>query len=432
MLERFDGRGWRTTSNAVRYQIPAPRNYRPVPAPDGRTYDYEIILEPHHEQWLLPLETPLTWTTEDARLASTLELVARRPIDRRIAWSGRSLAAGHFVDARTPGPVNRDTAGMRNPRTIALAAELRAAAASDADYLRAVLRLFREQPFHYTLRPPALGTEAVDDFLFRTRSGFCEHFASAFALLARAGGIPARVVAGYQGGELNPVGDYWIVRQSDAHAWTEVWLDGRWIRYDPTAAVAPERIESGLDAALPDASSDTLPFIGDSAWLDRLALNWDAINAAWDRWVLAFGPDQQSALLESLGIRSPSLRDIALACAAMVSLVLLVFVLAGMRAGMARQDPVERAWQQLCARLARRVRPRAPHEGPAEYARTVAALRPDIGTAVLELATAYLRLRYETTPGGEEVRRFAARVTAFRVPPARGPAQAARVRQRRA
>lgn len=425
VLERFDGRRWRTQPDSLRERLPALRNYA-IPTTDGQgSYDYEITLEPHRQRWLLPLETPVSWDAPDSRLAGTLELLSKRPLDRRMAWNGRSVGAGSFRDPRLPERVNRELPDGANPRTVALARELRQQAGSDEDYLRRVLRMFHEREFFYTLQPPALGPQPVDDFLFRTRSGFCEHYASAFVVLARAGGLPARIVAGYQGGERNPVADYWIVRQSDAHAWTEVWLDGQWVRYDPTAAVAPERIESGIDAALPERTGDTLPLLGNGDWFERMALRWDAVNATWDRWVLAFGPDQQSALLESLGIQSPSLRDIALACAVTVSAVLLVFTLLGLRAGPARSDRLEQVWQRLCRRLGKTGRVRAPHEGPAEYAAAVAALRPDLGVAVRALADQYLVLRYEQTPTVADVQRFARLVRTLRVPRAPAPGSAA-------
>ncbi|MBL8200460.1 MAG: DUF3488 domain-containing transglutaminase family protein [Chromatiales bacterium] len=429
VLERFDGRRWRTQPDSLREGLPALRDYAPAPVAGQPVYSYEITLEPNQQRWLLPLETPLRWDVPEGRLAGTLELLSKRPLDRRMAWNGQSVATGSFRDAGPPQPVNRDLAGDANPRAVALARELRRDAGSDEDYLRRVLRMFREQQFFYTLQPPALGPQPVDDFLFRTRAGFCEHYASAFAVLARAAGLPARVVAGYQGGARNPVADYWIIRQSDAHAWTEVWLDGRWIRYDPTGAVAPERIESGLDAALPGLAGDTLPLLGGSKWFERMALSWDALNATWDRWVLAFGPDQQSALLESLGIQSPSLRDVALACAVTVSAVLIVFTLFGLRSGPARPDRVEEIWQRLCRRLARSVRPRAPHEGPAEYAAAVADLRPDLGATVRALAAHYLRLRYEQIPTVADVQRFSQMVGSFRVPPAPAPGSAAGARR---
>ena len=421
VLERFDGRRWRTVSDSLRDRLPALRSYAPPPGPGQPVFSYEITLEPNQQRWLLPLETPLSWDAPDSRLAGTLELLRSRPLDRRMAWSGQSVATGSFRDPVQPQRLNRDLAGETNPRSRALAREMRDAASSDKDYLRSILQMFRDQQFFYTLQPPALGEQPVDDFLFGTRAGFCEHYASAFAVLARAAGLPARVVAGYQGGERNPVADYWIVRQSDAHAWTEIWLEGRWVRYDPTAAVAPERIANGIDAALPGLAGDPLPLLGTGKWLQRLALNWDAVNATWDRWVLAFGPDQQSALLEGLGFRSPSLRDIALVCAGTVSAVLLLFTWLGMRTNAARPDPVEETWQRLCRYLGKKVRLRMPTESPAEYAAAVAALRPDLGEAIQRLAASYLHLRYDGVPTAAEARHFARLVSALRVPPAPAP-----------
>jgi hypothetical protein len=168
----------------------------------------------------------------------------------------------------------------RNPRTAALAQDMRREAGSDEAYIRAVLAMFRQQEFFYTLTPPGLARDSVDDFLFNTRQGFCGHFASAFTTMMRAAGIPARVVAGYQGGDWNPVGGYLLVRQSHAHAWSEVWLPGQgWRRIDPTAAVAPERIERGIEASF--AGSDLLPgaFMRDSPLLWKMGMIWDNVTA---------------------------------------------------------------------------------------------------------------------------------------------------------
>jgi len=429
VLERFDGRRWRTQADSLREGQRPLLNYAAAPAP--RTYSYEITLEPHRQRWLLPLETPVVWDAPLSRLAGTLELLNETPVSHRMAWNGRSVGSGRFRDD-DPGSINRNLPPNTNPEAVALAREMRAAAGDDRAFLTAILRRFRSEEFYYTLEPPALGAQPVDDFLFRTRAGFCEHYASAFAVLARAAGVPARVVAGYQGGERNPVADYWIVRQSDAHAWTEVWLEGHWVRYDPTAAVAPQRIEGGLEAALPEFTAEGLPLLGRTAWAERLALNWDAINATWDRWVLAFGPDQQSALLERLGFESPSLRDIALVCALTVSAILLVFTLAGLRTTRVRRDRLEEAWQRLCRQLARTGRARLPHEGPAEYVAAIGVLRPELAPAADALARHYLRLRYEKSPTATEVKRFATLVRNLRVPRAPVPWSAGATRPRTA
>jgi transglutaminase-like putative cysteine protease len=416
VLESFDGRRWRALVDSARRQK-AIVQLRQTPA-GGPVHSYEIMLEAHHQRWLLPLETPLTWSAADASLSATNELLSARPVTSRSAWRGRSTTMPRFRDARAPEPATLQNTAARNPRSAALATEMRAAAGSDRSYLRNILGMFRQQTFYYTLEPPALGDHPVDDFLFRTRSGFCEHYASAFAMLARAAGIPARVVTGYQGGEPNPLADYWIVRQSDAHAWTEVWLDGYWERYDPTAAVAPERVDEGMGAALPGSVRADLPLIGNSPWFGQLAFGWDALNAQWDRWVLAFGPEQQNALLGRLGFDSPSLRDLALVCIVTVSSLLLLYTWLSLRNRDCPQDPVEQSWQLLCRRLARLGRPRKPGETAGEYSAAVIAAQPALAAPLASLTALYLRLRYEGIPSRTEVLRFRRLVRQLRLPPA--------------
>lgn len=416
VLESFDGRRWRALPEAVRSSKTA-APLRQLPA--GTTiHSYEIVLEAHHQRWLLPLEMPLAWDTADASLSAAGELLGARPIASRSAWRGRSATMPRFRDPRTPEPATLEVSATRNPRSAALATEMRAAAGSDRAYLRDILGMFRQQAYYYTLEPPPLGNHPVDDFLFRTRSGFCEHYASAFAILARAAGIPARVVTGYQGGELNPLANYWIVRQSDAHAWTEVWLDGYWERYDPTAAVAPERVDAGLGAALPGSVGAGLPLLGNSPWFGQMAFGWDALNAQWDRWVLAFGPEQQNALLGKLGFSSPSLRDLALVCVATAGTILLLFTWLTLRDRDRNQDPLEQSWQLLCKRLARLSRPRRPEETPGEYSAMVIAARPELAAPLASLTALYLRLRYEGVPSHAEVLRFRRLVRQLRLPPA--------------
>lgn len=420
VLERFDGRRWRTQPDSLRARLAQADAVSAIDQAAAPGFDYEITLEPHRVRWLLPLEVPVSWEVPDSTLTSTLELLSARPVDRRVAWRGQSIAATSFADREVPAKLNREVPG-NNPQALALTARLRGRSSSDADYLARILAMFGTEEFYYTLEPPVLGSRPLDEFLFGTRAGFCEHYASAFAALARMAGIPARVVAGYQGGERNPLGDYWIVRQSDAHAWTEVWLDGRWIRYDPTGAVAPERIQLGLEAALPESVGGQLPLIGSTAWFERMTLSWDAMNAAWDRWVLAFGPDQQSALLATLGLVAPSVRDIALICAASFGIALLALTLFGLRRHRVSRDPVEEAWQRLCRTLGGAFRPRAPAEGPAEYARAAAEARPDLAAPISSLTAQYLRLRYEGAASAAEARRFSRLVRELRVPRVRAP-----------
>lgn len=419
VLESFDGRRWRALPESARKER-AGRS-PPQNLAGAAIYSYEVMLEPHHQRWLLPLEMPLAWDAADASLSPTRELLSARPVASRSAWRGRSVAIAQFRDARVPESATLEVSTQRNPRSTALAREMRAAAGSDRAYLRSILDMFRIEAFYYTLEPPPLGDEPVDHFLFRSRSGFCEHYASAFALLARAAGIPARVVTGYQGAEPNPLADYWIVRQSDAHAWTEVWLDGYWQRYDPTAAVAPQRVDAGISAALPGLVNAGLPLLGSSPWFGRMAFGWDALNAQWDRWVLAFGPDQQNALLGRLGFKSPSMRDLALVCVVTVSAILLLFTWLTLRNRDHVHDPLEQSWQHLCKRLARLSRPRKPDEAPSEYAAVLIAARPELAAPLTSLTALYLHLRYERIPSRAEVLRFRRLVKQLRLPPATAP-----------
>ena len=278
--------------------------------------------------------------------------------------------------------------------------------------------MFRQEDFHYTLRPPLLGADAIDEFLFDSRRGFCEHYASAFVFLMRAAGVPARVVAGYQGGELNPVDGYLTVRQSDAHAWAEIWLaDEGWLRIDPTAAVALLRIEQGIVAALPAGE----PLLGiirlDADWMRDLRNRWEAANNTWNQWVLGYNPQRQREVLSRLGWPDPDWRSMTALLAVLCGLALLVVALWTLP-GRRRDDPVQRAWQAYCAQLGRRGIIRADWEGPLDFAQRVAREKPELATLTSEAARHYAELRYgDGDSDGEPLRRLQQCVQ--RLPPQR-------------
>jgi len=244
-----------------------------------------------------------------------------------------------------------------------------------------------------SLAAPLLEREPVDQFLFESRRGFCEHYASSFVVLLRAAGIPARVVTGYQGGEINPNGGYMIVRQSDAHAWAEALVGGVWRRYDPTAAVAPSRVERGLASALP--AGESLPLFArfDGGWLKDLNLAWDAVNHGWRRHVIDFNYDRQRALWRdwSLDLFSPwqVVGGLTFVAGAWGSAVLLWLAI--------RRRRQERAlvlWEDICRRLSRAGLPRHPYEGPLAFVERAAARWPQFGIALKAIGEAYATLRY--------------------------------------
>lgn len=294
VMERFDGQRWRPLE-------------RPQPAatvtPLGPTVDYEITLEGHNQRWLLALDAPVKWPA-DAVLDGRMTLLASKPLTSRQRHRLGAAPMYHFNRQESPATLalNRQLPAGLNPRSNALARQWKEELLAPERIVEAALRHFREQNFSYTLRPPLLGRDGIDQFLFESRRGFCEHYAAAFVVLMRAAGIPARVVGGYQGGEINPRDGYLTVRQSEAHAWAEVWLENRgWVRVDPTAAVAPERIEQGIASALP--AGEPLPALLrlDNSWLRDLNFRWEALNNAWNQHVLGYDLARQRELLSRLG-----------------------------------------------------------------------------------------------------------------------------------
>jgi hypothetical protein len=281
----------------------------------------------------------------------------------------------------------------------------------------------RSQPFEYTLTPPALGAQPVDEFLFETREGFCEHYASALTVMLRAAGLPARVVTGYQGGELNGIGNYYIIRQSDAHAWTEVWLADRgWVRVDGVAAVAPERVAIG-SSGWSGAAATTVGQVLRTGWLREAALLWDAVNTRWQAWVIGYGPDLQRDLLESFGIdnlRRAERWGVLLGLAVAISVVLLLTLslyLDWRRRQHAQPDPAARCFAAFGRQLAQlRVPPRARTEAPTVYAARAARLLPQAAEDIGTITAAYLRARYEPDPERTALKELRAHVTAFRRP----------------
>jgi transglutaminase-like putative cysteine protease len=314
VLHEFDGRSWRRTRAQAFPEQQVEFGGEPI--------DYQITLEPHDRRWVLGLDMPADWPRQEVFQSYDFQLLSARTLGEVASFRLRSYPL-YRAGAELPASLRRKALSLPpdgNPRSVALGRELAARHDSSEAVVRAMLAMFREQPFVYTMQPPRLADNAMDEFLFETRKGFCEHYASAFTLVMRAAGIPARVVTGYQGGEYNPIGGYLIVRQSDAHAWSEVWVAGNgWVRIDPTAAVAPERIEQGLIRAV----AETEPVPGrlrdaSAAWM-QVELAWDAVNDFWNERIVRFNAAQQLGLLERLGVPDPDWRALGLGLAASVA-----------------------------------------------------------------------------------------------------------------
>jgi protein-glutamine gamma-glutamyltransferase len=328
-----------------------------------------------------------------------------RPLTGLTRWRMRSSPPRSFDPQLSPmlrQAALRLPAGF-NPRSIALARQWRAEAGDDdAAVVRRALDLINRD-FAYSLGAPPAGRHAVDEFLFETRLGFCQHFSSAFAVLMRAAGVPTRVVTGYAGGYRNPIGGYWLVRRSDAHAWNEVWLEGRgWVRVDPTAAVAPERIYDTIDDRRPGAEG-LLGALGAGPAFDLA----DWMRRGWNDFVLGFDAARQRRMLQPLGLDATPARLAALfAGVAVVALLLTWWLVARDER---ERDPVLRAWHRLGRRYARQGLARLPHEPPLAWVRRVAAARPDRVSELNALSLRFAEWRYAAHAGDARAARRLAR-----------------------
>jgi protein-glutamine gamma-glutamyltransferase len=382
----FDGRTWRIGPQLL-------TNFEPLSG--GRaTYRYAVVLEPHNRNWLFALETAASLPPR-ARYTADGLLLARAPVRGRMRYDVESVVGPDPAGQEPASRLRRALvlpAGF-NPQAVALAAQWRAAARNDDDVLARAIGFLRQGKYAYTLEPPILGPDSVDEFLFATKAGFCEHFTSAFVFLMRAAGVPARVVTGYLGGELNPVDRIITVRQSDAHAWAEVFIGERgWVRVDPTAAAIPGRLESGLSRSVPQ-TQQPLMMRPELEWLRGLRYQWEAAAHKWNVWVLGYNPERQRDLMSYIGMRDADWRSLTATLFTSLGIMTILLLLWSLRR-VTRPDPVQRAWRAFCLKLAARGVERAPSEGPRDYAERAARSLPAARRAILRITTLYIGLRY--------------------------------------
>ncbi|MBI2311113.1 MAG: DUF3488 domain-containing transglutaminase family protein [Betaproteobacteria bacterium] len=409
VLWNYDGRTW-TQGRPTRFKAPGFQ-------PEGEAVRYTVTLEPHNRHWLFVLDLPAELSAR-SRVTNDFQAIAYLPVRERMRYEAASHLQYRSGLAEAPSELQRalQLPPEFNPRGRALAQSWRLRGGSDEAVIAAALAHFREQPFVYTLTPPQLGEHAMDDFLFTVRRGFCEHYASAFVFLMRAAGIPSRVVLGYLGGEVNPVGNYLIVRQAEAHAWAEVWLAERgWVRVDPTAAVSPARIESGVAAAVP--AGDPLPALArvDYRWIKQLRLRLDAVANNWNQWVLGYTPERQTRFLTRAGLNAPDWKSMTAALTIGTGALLLAFVAWTLwRLRPAVQGAVQAAYLRFCSKLARRGLPRGQAEGPRDYATRVSRARPELAQVVDAVIQLYIQLRYGTLRDEAAVAQLKRLVAAFK------------------
>jgi transglutaminase-like putative cysteine protease len=419
VLTQFDGRRWtqrdgmyRGVEDTVEYLDGASR--------------YRVMLDTGARDWAFALDMPSDWSSVDRtvmlwmRSEYQLTFRASDSMNGRVAYEVTSYSDYRAREALNARDIEYyiDVPPDKNPRTRALVDSWLAESGDQLSIIDRALDVFRAEDFFYTLTPPPLGEHSVDDFIFATREGFCEHYASAFAVMLRMAGIPARVVTGYQGGERNGFGDYYVIRQSNAHAWTEVWLEGSgWQRVDPITAVAPERISVGSTRAEFEQAATVVQRIGRLTLIRQLALSWDAVTTAWNEWVIGYGPRLQRELFERLGFERPSrvellLLSVIVLAAGMIALSLYLSL--RLRRFHAH-DRAYRCFGRFLAKLKRlSIRPLRPGETPTAFAERAASEVPELAAPIHAITATYLAARYEPDLDGSALERLRQLVQGFR------------------
>jgi len=392
VFQRFDGRTWQPALGAKARQ-------RSISGEDLARY--KVILEPHGYRNLFALDLPVTAITA-ATIMDDYTLVTRRPVRQRFSYNAASYLDYRQDPADLFDPITLELPGGGNPRTVELGKRWAREYTTPEAIVDAGLSFFKNNGFAYTLNPGQLGVDAIDDFLFTSRKGFCEHFAAGFAVLMRAAGVPSRIVGGYQGGRWNAFGNFFTVRQSDAHAWCEVWLRGKgWVRVDPTFVVAPERIERGWEQALVQGGQEGALGNGNrwwqTNWVEMLAMTWEAVNIRWDMWFMGFSAEDQLALMKRLGI-TLGRQGLWIAVLLLPALFMVAFILGRYLKQRARKTPSKDQALKMYARFLKKMAqaglPKAPYQGPLAYAGWVTRMVPELKQDVEEITNLYIGLRY--------------------------------------
>ncbi len=401
----FDGRRWLPM---VETQVATAAPY----AGAGRRYHYRITLEPHHHRWLFSLGFPGS-IPSGFQLTREGVLQSRHPVYERILYSLQSFEHLGFPAL---GNVDRQRAlqlpGPATPRIDRLVAEWRRRSKSPRKLADTVMSYFETQGFTYVLQPPLLGDRSIDRFLFETRQGFCEHYASAFVYLMRVAGVPARIVGGYLGGFLNPQGGFLEVYQANAHAWAEIWIDGSgWVRYDPTQAVAPRYLENAWNPQEPGVSSSLVEALLDGtenfnlgygsrhswwhSWRRSGRILWSDLDHRWHLWVLSYGQKEQFYLLAKLR------NHWWMVCLAMVSMLLLTVWSKWRRKS---KDPLVAEYRRFLVRLEKNGPTKEAGETPLFFADRAISSRPEKARQIRQITDIYVQAHYGKRDKREAVR----------------------------
>ncbi|MGZ8163910.1 MAG: transglutaminase TgpA family protein [Methylobacter sp.] len=409
VLSHTDGKHW------TQLKTRTFGNYINKPVVTGTPYQYTLLMEPQDKHWVFALDMPAEFSLP-LRQNANYQLITSENPDKRAEYKVTSypkyntgpLTHADYIDA-TQLP------GEPSGKIKQLVKQLHGFDDTPENFIKQLLNHFRKEDFHYTLTPPLMEENPIETFLFETRYGFCSHYAAAFVYLMRAANIPARVVTGYQGGELNRAGNFLEIRQANAHAWTEVWLENQgWVRFDPTAAIAPERIEQdvNLGQLMPNGIISFAPGANVN-WLKQARQLWGNIDYNWQRWVINYDSLNQSRFLSSLGIDDiKAMMYWMMALIALITAVLSWFLLHQ------KQQTIDKAvliYNRFCKKLAKRGLSRGAGEGAKDFAERIKIKLPNHAKDIDRITAVFIDLRYGKNANPDDLTRFSSLVAEFKV-----------------
>lgn len=381
-------------------------------------FEYTVTLEPHQKRWLFLLDLPYD-ISRPYQLISDFTAQSTKEVTKRLQYT--AFSSTQFTSNQTLNLDNEFYAlsvPEKNPLTRELAQSWRQQSSSDQEVIEKARQFFSTESFYYTLTPPGLTrTDSVDQFLFETRRGFCEHYASAFTVLMRHADIPSRIVLGYLGGQYNPLTAEYAIDQSMSHAWSEVWIENKgWVRVDPTAEIAPERVEQNLATALRDQVNLPLHLRINFPALENLRQLFDAIDSRWNQWFLDYNEKSQKQFLKFLTGNNLNLKEIGYLFMRVLLITLVISVVIYFFSSIKkRPDPFTLAYQSLCKKLARAGLEKSINEGPKDYQARIIKKIPRQKKEIEELFKLYIQKRYSRTNSTQTERQFIRAAKRFKV-----------------
>lgn len=368
----------------------------------GKKTRYTITLQPHNDYWMFALDIPSTLPA-NTQLTADMQILSTLPIQKLIRYELTSYTK-YTLPANTKIKMTHylhlpDSQGASLSKSRLLMNKLKDPA-NPQNTVNKVLKYFSTQNFYYSRQPPLLYNNPIDEFLFDTKRGYCEHYASSFTVLMRLAGIPARVVTGYHGGENNPIDNYMIIRQSDAHAWSEVFLGKKgWVRVDPTAAIPAANIENTDDAFRLNTNLKRSTHLFKANWLSKqikqMRFAWDAVNNRWNQWILGYNNKRQKAFFAAIGIPEITWQGLSQLLFTILGVLTALLALSIFTNGTNKTNEVQQLYSRFLRKLKKYKLIKAPSEGADDFCKRIITLLPENKSAVEQITFLYQQLRYD-------------------------------------